>query len=76
MHDLLTRDETTIAAHMGWRIERVFDARAKRWMVQILPAVISERFDINPIKLMVVKQARGGDRLALKALTLYRQQPQ
>ena len=59
--DLLTVEESKVAAFRGWRLERLFELEMKKWVVAITPR------DAVPD---IVEAARGHDAVSLKALRL------
>ena len=65
MSALLTREETTHAASMGWGVHHVYDLASSRWRVMILGGN-----DSVQAGRLVVQLARGGNTLAQKALGL------
>lgn len=65
MLDLLTKKEDEEAASQGWCLAHVFDLTVRKWRVMILAqpnAHAGEQF--------VVSQAKAGNALSLKALSL------
>lgn len=60
-HDLLTVEESKVAAIRGWRLERLFELEAKQWVIAITP-----RDAVGN----VVEGAREHDAISLKALRL------
>lgn len=69
MFDLLTIEEDREAAASGWSLNYVYDARAERWAVQILPLIFAKPFEhADAMASQVIGLARIGHPLALKAL--------
>ena len=72
MTDLLTSEESAVAAAAGWMLCNVFDSKDKRWQVAVLPLVIGQPplHSADRAGLHVINQARSGNALAIKALQL------
>ena len=63
--ELLTQQETMMAAAQGWSLCHVYDLDSNKWRLQIWGMPSSEM-----IGQRVVAMARAGDGLATKALRL------
>ena len=63
--DLLTSLECSQAASQGWSLHHVYDLKTARWLVMILGSP-----SVDDTCARVVQQARAGDPLAQKALSL------
>ena len=65
MFDLLTAEEDAKASIQGWGLHYVYDLEAERWRVMTLGNPHAEAAGQ-----FVINQARSGDALAQKALSL------
>jgi hypothetical protein len=70
MYDLLTAKEDDTAAEQGWCLEYVYDTDAQRWVVEILPKEFTPGASARTMALMVIQQARMGNVLSQRALSL------
>lgn len=61
MHDLLTKEEDTVAAAQGWGLYHVYDMAVNQWVIRVLPAEATNH---------VVNLAKQNQPLPLKALRL------
>jgi hypothetical protein len=72
--NLLTDLEILAARSQGWMLAEVFDLKAKRLVHQVLPVTFKTPFDTaRKASDFVIKRARAGDHVALKALQLVMQ---
>lgn len=67
-YDLLTVDETSVAAGQGWLLAWVYDRG--RLSPRVLPTPASSIRRADLIAHLVVQHARNGDAVAIKALRL------
>lgn len=65
MTDLLTTEESALAAQAGWSLNHVFDLTTNRWRVMVLGMPNADLHGRN-----VVAHARMGNPLCIKALRL------
>lgn len=71
MHDLLTNEEVKVAAAQGWCVHDVYSSALQRWHVQVLPTQFAHPLPhADAAAAYVIGMARGGDKLAAKALGL------
>ena len=76
MLDLLSESEDHAAALRGWSVEYVYDAARKRVDVVMLPKTFSKQFPHTEALIRaVVKDARQGDQLCMRALQLVARGP-
>ena len=69
MFDLLTIEEDREAAAMGWSLNYVYHAEAKRWNAQVFPLAFVKPFECaESMAAHVVGMARMGHPLSIKAL--------
>jgi len=73
MLDLFTEAEDIETRQIGWSVEYVFDCKTDRFVVAILPTHFTPQFPhAGAAGNLVLQQARAGNRLAVKALQLFR----
>lgn len=69
---ILTKEEQARAAERGWTLCEVFDLERQKLMVEALPLDLSKATREN-VQQHLVRHAKAGDALSIKALTVIAQ---